>query len=60
MYIERVNNDTLMRTNFPVMRPVLSRADRQYLKKTTSFVDSIWIYFTQIEEDFRLLNMPLK
>ena len=60
MYIERVNNDTLMRTNFPVMRPVLSHADRQYLKKTTSFVDSIWIYFSQIEEDFRLLNMPLK
>ena len=37
----------------------LSRSDRYYLKKTTKYVDRIWTYFARIEDDFRLLHMPL-
>ena len=37
----------------------LSRSDRYYLKKTTKYVDKIWTYFAAIEEDFRLLHMPM-
>jgi len=37
----------------------LSRADFRYLRKTTKFVDRIWVYFSQIEDDFRLLHMPM-
>jgi len=38
----------------------LSRSDRYYLRKTTSFVDRIWVYFSEIETDFRLLHMPMQ
>jgi len=40
-------------------RPALSRADRYYLRKTTSFIDNAWVYFSKIEEDFRLLHQPM-
>lgn len=37
----------------------LSPSDKYYLKKTTKFVDKIWVYFSWIEDDFRLLHMPM-
>ena len=40
-------------------RRVLHPADRHYLRKVTNFVDRAWVYFSQIEEDFRLLHMPM-
>ena len=38
---------------------LLSKADKRYLWKTTNYVDKVWIYFSKIEEDFRLLQMPI-
>lgn len=40
-------------------RQVLSYKDRKYLKIETSYRDSIYIFFTMIEDDFRLLNKPM-
>ena len=40
-------------------KPALSKADKHYLWKTTNFVDRIWVYFSEIETDFRLLHMPM-
>ena len=40
-------------------RMTLSYADRKYLKIETSYRDSIYIFFTMIEDDFRLLNKPM-
>ncbi len=40
-------------------RQVLSYADRKYLKIETSYRDSIYIFFTMLEQDFRLLNKPM-
>ena len=36
----------------------LSKADHIYLIKTTNWKDIIWTYFSEIEDDFRLLNSP--
>jgi len=40
-------------------RVILSPKDRAYLKIETSYRDFVYIYFTMIEEDFRLLNKPM-
>lgn len=40
-------------------RVVLSPKDRAYLRIETSYRDFVYIYFTMIEQDFRLLNKPL-
>jgi len=40
-------------------RVVLSPKDRAYLRIETSYRDLAYIYFTMIEQDFRLLNKPL-
>ncbi len=45
--------------NRKMHKVALSKEDKRYLWKTTKFVDKIWVYFSEIEEDFRLLNMPL-
>jgi len=37
----------------------LSKADKRYLWKITNYVDKVWVYFSEIEEDFCLLHMPL-
>jgi len=37
----------------------LSKADKRYLREITNYVDKVWMYFSEIEEDFRLLHMPL-
>ena len=34
-------------------------ADRAYLKKTTKYTDRAWAFFSLIEDDFRLLHLPL-
>ena len=34
-------------------------ADRAYLKKTTKYTDRAWAFFSLVEDDFRLLHMPL-
>ena len=36
----------------------LSPSDRNYLKKCTTYKDNSWVFFSQIENDFRLLNKP--
>ena len=33
----------------------LTPSDRYYLRKTTTYKDNIWEFFSQIEEDFRIL-----
>lgn len=40
-------------------RRYLSPSDKYYLRKITNFVDRAWVYFSWIEEDFRLLHMPM-
>ena len=45
--------------NRKMNKVALSKEDKRYLWKTTNFVDKIWVYFSEIEEDFRLLHMPL-
>mgnify|MGYP001322647649 CR=1 FL=1 len=40
-------------------RHILSRKDRAYLRHETSYRDFVYIYFTMIEQDFRLLNKPM-
>jgi hypothetical protein len=40
-------------------RRYLSPSDRYYLRKTTNFIDHAWKFFSEIEEDFRLLHMPI-
>ena len=37
----------------------LSPTDRYYLRKTTNFIDHAWKFFSLIEDDFRLLHMPV-
>jgi len=39
-------------------KPKLSTKDRKYLTWSTSYKDKCWVYFSQIENDFRLLNKP--
>ena len=46
--------------NRRMSKPVLSNADKRYLVKATNFVDHIWVYFSGIETDFRLLHMPMQ
>ena len=36
----------------------LTPSDRYYLRKVTNYKDNSWIFFSQIENDFRLLNKP--
>jgi len=33
----------------------LSPTDRYYLRKSTTYRDSSWVFFSRIENDFRLL-----
>ena len=33
----------------------LTSSDRNYLRKSTTYKDNIWQFFSQIEEDFRIL-----
>ena len=33
----------------------LTRSDRYYLRKSTTYKDNIWEFFSQIEEDFRIV-----
>ena len=40
-------------------RRYISPSDRHYLRKTTNFIDHAWAFFSEIEEDFRLLHMPI-
>ena len=40
-------------------RVILSPKDRAYLKIETSYRDLAYIYFSMIEQDFRLLNKPM-
>ena len=39
--------------------PKLSMEDRNYLRKTTRYTDNVWTFFSQWEEDFRILHMPV-
>jgi len=39
-------------------KPKLSTKDRKYLTWSTSYRDKSWIYFSQIEDDFRILHSP--
>jgi len=52
-------SDGVAYRNQRMSRPALSKADKHYLRKTTKFVDRIWVYFSEIETDFRLLHMPM-
>jgi hypothetical protein len=52
-------SDGIAYRNRRMSKPALSKADKRYLWKTTNFVDRIWVYFSEIEEDFRLLHMPM-
>jgi len=38
--------------------PKLSSSDRNYLRKSTKYIDKTWIFFSLWEDDFRLLHMP--
>ncbi len=58
MAIHFISDGTAYR-NARMTKPALSRSDRHYLRKTTKWVDSIWVYFDTIEHDFRLLHMPM-
>jgi len=42
-----------------IKRAPLTPSERYYLRKTTTYRDVIWTYFSQIQDDFRLLHMPL-
>lgn len=42
-----------------MLRP-LPKSDRIYLRKSTTYRDNAYIFFTNIEDDFRLLHMPLE
>ncbi len=33
----------------------LTSSDRNYLRKSTTYKDNIWQFFSQIEEDFRIV-----
>ena len=33
----------------------LTRSERYYLRKSTTYKDIIWEFFSQIEEDFRIV-----
>ncbi len=39
-------------------KPKLSLSDRNYLRKETTYRDNSWQFFSQIENDFRLLHKP--
>ncbi len=36
----------------------LTPTDRYYLRKSTTYTDKSWIFFSRIENDFRLLHKP--
>ena len=42
-----------------MLRP-LSFSDKLYLRKSTTYKDIAYIFFTNVEDDFRLLHMPLE
>ncbi len=46
--------------NFPrqFVKRKLTIRERKYLKWSTSYRDKSWVFFTRIEDDFRLLNKP--
>lgn len=52
-------SDGVAYRNRRMNKTALSSADKRYLSKITNFSDKVWIYFSQIEDDFRLLHMPL-
>ena len=52
-----ISNGIAYRSN-TFTRTKLTATDRYYLRKTTTYKDNIWQFFSQIEEDFRLLNIP--
>ena len=33
----------------------LTPSQRHYLRKSTTYKDNLWVFFSQIEEDFRIL-----
>ena len=35
--------------------PRMSVEDRNYLRKTTKYIDKVWTFFSSWEDDFRLL-----
>ena len=51
--------DGISYRNRRMSKVALSASDRYYLRKTTSFIDRVWVYFSKIEDDFRLLHMPM-
>ena len=55
VYKQTRNNITPYRRLSPQK---LSPTDRYYLRKSTTYKDSSWVFFSQIENDFRLLNKP--
>jgi len=52
-------SDGIAYRNRKMHKIALSKEDKRYLWKTTNFLDKIWVYFSEIEQDFRLLHMPL-
>ncbi len=60
-YIKKVNRTRSMRVNpFLPARPHFTPAEKYYIRKATTYVDNAWLFFSQIEDDFRLLHMPMK
>ena len=55
VYKQTRNNITPYRRLSPKK---LTPSDRYYLRKVTNYKDNSWIFFSQIENDFRLLNKP--
>lgn len=52
-------SDGVAYRNRRMNKTAISIADKCYLKKITSFSDKVWMYFTKMEDDFRLLHMPM-
>ena len=52
-------SDGIAYRNARFSNPKLSMEDRNYLRKTTKYIDNVWTFFSQWEEDFRILHMPV-
>lgn len=52
-------SDGIAFRNRRMSKPALSKADRWYYHTTGKWVDKTWAFFTEWEEDFRLLHMPM-
>jgi len=52
-------SDGIAFRNARMNKVALTKSEKRYLWKVTNFVDIIWVYFSNIEEDYRLLHKPM-